>query len=121
MNWRVLRWWLLGAALYVVFLATNLPAAYLSPWLSRHFPGVQFDGISGTVLSGRAAEIRVQNQPLGSLSWRFDWLAPFTATYGYRFELENDRQSLQGRADLRLGTVYLRDLSGRVPVAALER
>jgi hypothetical protein len=121
MNWRVFRWWLLGAAMYVVFLAGNLPATYLSPWLSRHFPGIQLGDISGTVLSGHAAEVRVQNQRLGSLSWSFDWLAPFTAAYGYRFDLEDDHQSLQGRADLRLGSVYLRDLSGHVPVAALDR
>ena len=121
MKWPVLRWWLLGAALYAIFLAANLPAAYLGPWLDRHFPGMQFGGISGTVISGRAAEVSVQSQPLGSLSWRFDWLAPFSATYGYRFDLEGDRQTLQGRADLRLGTLYLRDLSGRVPVASLDR
>jgi hypothetical protein len=119
-SWRPLRWWLLGLAAYGVFLAVNLPAAYLAPWLGRHLTGVQLAEMSGTIFAGHTAELRVQNQPLGTLAWRFDWLAPFTASYGYRFDLENGKLSLQGRADARLGTVFLRDLTGHVPVATLD-
>lgn len=121
MKWRQVRWWLLGACAYALFLVVNLPVSYAESWLAKRLPTLQLSDLSGTLLSGHASQAQFQNQPLGAVSWRFDWLAPFTASYGYRFELQGERQLLQGRVDARFGTIYLRDLSGRVPVAALDR
>jgi hypothetical protein len=121
MRWQQLRWWLIGALAYLLFLAATLPASYLNGWLASRFPEVQLVGLNGTLLSGKAEQLRIQSLPLGSLSWHFDWLALATASYGYRFELVDSDRSLEGRADARFGRLYLRDLKGHAPLAALDR
>ncbi|HLW74254.1 MAG TPA: type II secretion system protein N [Gammaproteobacteria bacterium] len=121
MKWRSLRWWLFGSLAYLLFLLTMFPAQYITGWLSKHLPGVRLDGVSGTVFSGHADGLQVQGTALGTLQWQFDWRAPFSLSYGYRFQLQSDSGSLSGRVDLRGSSLYLRDLDGRVPVSALER
>lgn len=121
MRWRNLRWWLFGALAYLLFLVSMLPAQYAVDWLGKHVPSLQLDGVSGTVFSGRADGLRFQGTPLGALQWQFDWRAPFSLSYGYRFQLQSDSVSLGGRVDLRGGRLMLRDLDGRVPVPLLER
>lgn len=121
MTRRQLGGWLFGILAYLLFLIATLPASYLSGWLTSRLPDVQLVDVSGTVLSGKAGQLRVQSLPMGSLSWNFDWLALFTASYGYRFDLEDDEHGLQGRVDMRFGRVYVHDLKGHAPVAALDR
>lgn len=120
MTWRNLRWWLFGTLAYLLFLIATLPASYLNGWLSSRFTDLQLVGLSGTVLSGKAEQLRLQSLPMGALSWHFDWLALFSASYGYRFELEDSDRSLEGRLDARLGRLYLRDIKGHIPLAALD-
>ena len=121
MRWKKLRWWLFGTVTYLLFLLCMLPAQYVSSWLSKRVPDLQLDGVSGTVFSGRADALRFQGAPFGALQWQFDWRAPFSLSYGYRFQLQSDSTDLSGRADLRGSSLLLRDLDGRVPVPLLER
>ncbi len=115
-----LRGWLLGVAAYLVFLVAALPASYITHWATSHLSGVQLDDVSGSVFSGRAEELRVGTRSLGAVEWHFDWLAPFTASVGYRFHLHDQDQDLDGRVDKGFGSLHLRDLKGRVPVASLD-
>lgn len=121
MTWRNLRWWLFGASAYLLFLLCLLPVQYANGWLGKRVPGLQLDDVSGTVFSGSADGLRFQGTPLGALQWQFDWRAPFSLSYGYRFQLKSDGTDLSGRADLRGGSLFLRDLDGRIPVPLLER
>lgn len=121
MKWKTLRWWLFGALTYLLFLLAQLPAQSVTGPLAHRAPGLQLDGVSGSVLSGRADQVRYQGMGLGSLQWQFDWRALFSASYGYRFELVADGESLRGRIDLRGSHIFLRDLEGRAPVATVER
>ena len=120
MRWRTLRWWLFGVLAYLGFLMLMFPADFLVNRLQGQLPSLQIVGVSGSVFSGRAEDVRLQGSELGALSWRFDWLALFTFSYGYRLELQVGGQTLSGRVDTRFGHVYLHDLKGRLPVAALE-
>ena len=119
MNWKMLRWWLLGAVAYLVFMAGMLPATYLVPRLLRAHPDVRVGSVSGTLWSGDALQFAVQDVPLGALHWRFDWLAPFSFTYGLHLDLSGDA-NLGGRLDMRGKSVFLRGVSGRLPVTTLE-
>ncbi|MGE5624095.1 MAG: type II secretion system protein N [Bacillota bacterium] len=121
MTWRSLRWWLLGTLAYLSFLLTMLPAQYAVGWLVKHAPGVQLDGVTGSVFSGRAETLRYQGAPLGAVQWQFDWRALFGVSYGYRLALQSTDGTLSLRADTRGSTVYLRDVDGRVPVSYVER
>jgi general secretion pathway protein N len=115
-----LKGWLLGIAAYLIFLIAALPAAYLSHWVDAHFPSIRLSGVSGSVFSGHAEAVRVGPSELGAMEWDFDWLAPFTATLGYRLHLHDDARDLVGRLDAGFGSLHLRDLKGRIPVASLD-
>lgn len=119
MSWRVMRWWLLGAAAYLVFMAGMLPASYLLPRLLRSHPEVQLGGVSGSIWSGDAEQLNLRGQSLGAVHWRFDWLALFSFSYGMHLDLTGDAK-LSGRVDSRGKSLFLRSVSGRVPVSMLN-
>ena len=116
-----LRAWLLGIAAFLVFLLANLPAEYVAPWVARHAPGLQLGGISGSLFSGRAESVRFGAEDLGAVDWSFDWLAPFTATLGYRVHVHDADRDLSARLDTGLGGLRVRDLKGRISIASLDR
>ncbi len=120
MSWQRLRWWLLGAVAYLVFLGATLPAQFMVDRASRHLPGLRLSGVTGSIFSGSAADLRYQDTSLGAAEWHFDWLAPFTFTLGYRVALHTDQQYLNTRVDVGFNRIYLRSLDGRLPVGALE-
>jgi general secretion pathway protein N len=120
MSWRVLRWWLLGAVAYLVFLGATLPARYLADRAMRQLPGLELNGVTGSVFSGAAADVRWRGTSLGGMAWRFDWLAPLSASFGYRVHLQGESQELATRMDMGMGhRLYLRGVDGRLPVATV--
>ena len=121
MNKRALRWWLLGAVAYLVFLAVTFPAQYLTAHLSKRLPGLQLSGLSGTLFAGSATGVSYQGASVGAVDWRFDWLAPFSLSVGYRFGLHAEDRDLHSRADVGFGRLYLRGLEGHIPVSALDK
>jgi len=121
MKWKTLRWWLFGTLAYFIFLLTLLPAPYLAGWLAKRAPGVQLDGVTGSVFSGSAADLRYQGALLGAVEWQFDWRALLSLSYGYRLALHSQDANLSGRVDARGGSLYLRDLQGRLPVSVMDR
>lgn len=120
MKFGTLRGWLLGAVAYLIFLLATLPADYVVGRALKRFPAVQLSGVSGSVFSGQAQQLRYAGRPLGAVEWHFDWLAPLTLTLGYHVRLHDDSSELAGRVDSRFGAVYLRSLSGQLPVAELD-
>jgi general secretion pathway protein N len=121
MNRRALRWWLLAAVAYLVFLGMSLPAQYLADHIAKKMPQLELAGVTGSVFAGSAAEVRYQGTDLGAVDWHFDWLAPFSFNVGYRIEVHAEDRDLRGRLDLGVGSIHLRGLEGRIPVAAMDR
>ena len=121
MNRRALRWWLLGAVAYLVFLGLTFPAQYLADHITKKMPQLELAGVEGSVFSGSAAEVRYEGTDLGAVDWHFDWLAPFTLNLGYRIDVHAEDRDLRGRVDMGFGSIHLRDLEGRIPVAAMDR
>jgi general secretion pathway protein N len=120
MNRGSLRWWLLGAAAYLVFLGLTFPAQYLADHIVKKMPQLELAGVTGSVFSGSAAEVRYQGADLGAVDWSFDWLAPFSLSIGYRLDVHAEDRDLRGRMDLGMGGIHLRGLEGRIPVAAMD-
>jgi general secretion pathway protein N len=121
MNRSALRWWLLGAVAYLVFLGASFPAQYLTDHLAKKMPQLELAGVTGDLFSGSAAEVRYQDTSLGAVDWHFDWLAPFSLNIGYRIDVHAEDRDLRGRVDLGIGSIHLRGLEGRIPVAAMDR
>ena len=120
MNRPALRWWLLGAVAYLVFLAATFPAQYLADHMAKKLPGMQLDGVSGNLFAGSATAVRYQGTPYGAVDWGFDWLAPLTLSFGYRIHLHAEDRDLRGRVDFGFNRIVLKDLEGRIPVSALN-
>jgi general secretion pathway protein N len=120
MNRAALRWWLLGAVAYLVFLGMSFPAQYMAERLDKKMPGLQIAGVEGSLFSGSAQQVVYAGVDLGAVDWHLDWLAPFSLTFGYRIHVHAEDRDLSGRLDMGLKHSYLRALEGRVPVAALE-
>ncbi|HEY3645864.1 MAG TPA: type II secretion system protein N, partial [Gammaproteobacteria bacterium] len=80
MNRAALRWWLLGAVAYLVFLGATFPAQYLADHLSKKLPQLRLVGVEGSLFSGSAQQVNYAGNDLGAVDWHFDWLAPFGLT-----------------------------------------
>jgi general secretion pathway protein N len=121
MSWHALRWWLLGAVAYLLFLGLTLPAQFMAERVSRQLPGLRLSGVTGSIFSGSAGDVSYQGKSLGAVEWHFDWLAPFSLTLGYRITANTDSQYLDARVDEGFKRLYLRGVDGHLPVAALSR
>ena len=119
MNRRALRWWLLGAVAYLVFLGATFPAQYLADHMAKRLPALQLAGVEGNLFSGSATQVSYQGASLGAVDWRFDWLAPFTFSFGYHIDLHAEDRDLRGRLDFGFNRIVLKDFEGRIPVSAL--
>lgn len=120
MKRRALRWWLLGAVAYLVFLGMSFPAQYMADRLGKKMPELRLIGVEGSLFSGSAQQVTYAGVDLGAMDWHFDWLAPFSLTFGYRIHVHAEDRDLGGRLDMGFRHTYLRGLEGRVPVSALE-
>lgn len=120
MNKSALRWGLLGAVAYLVFLGVTFPAQYLADHLAKKLPALQLLGVSGSLFSGTATEVRYQGTSFGAVDWRFDWLAPFSLTLGYRVHVYAEDRDLLGRVDFGFNRIELKSLEGRIPVSAFD-
>lgn len=121
MNRAALRWWLLGAVAYLVFLALTFPAQFLADRVTKAMPELHLIAVDGNLFSGSAQQVAYSGSDLGAVDWHFDWRAPFSLTLGYRVHVHAEDRDLTGRLDVGLRRTYLRDLEGRVTVSALER
>lgn len=118
---RILRWLVPGIIAYLVFLCATFPAAYTVRWLKADFPELQLSDVEGSVWSGHAATLTYQSEPLGAVSWQFDWRAPWSGMLGYRISLEDQDTHLTGRVAVgHGGRIAIRELTGRMPVKRLD-
>jgi general secretion pathway protein N len=105
---RVWRLVALGIGAYLLILVTTFPATRVSGMLQDRIAELSLNGISGTALSGEAAQLVYQGLDLGPLQWQFRPLALFLGRIEYQIELTHPDN--HGR--LRIG----RSLTGRTLV-----
>ncbi|MGH8370087.1 MAG: type II secretion system protein N, partial [Gammaproteobacteria bacterium] len=74
---------------YLIFLCATFPAAYTVHWLRSDLPGIQLDGVSGSIWSGQSQQLIFESVPLGTMSWQFDWRAPWSGNLGYHVHLDD--------------------------------
>ncbi len=120
MSWRIVRWWLAGLTVYVIFLLATFPATYALALLQKRLPDVQLANVSGNIWSGAAQEFALHGQSWGALQWHFDWRAPFVGRLGYRLQLQGSDMTLQGRVAGSLDKLLLEDVRGHLPISRLD-
>jgi len=123
----VLRYSLLGAGCYLLFLLVMFPASqayrFAATPLKEAVPQLQLGGIEGAIWSGRIESLLYRKALLGKMSWH---LSPLPLLLG-RAQLDALLQSqggyLQSRVTVPLagGNIALADIQGQLPVSELLR
>lgn len=115
--WRLLP---AGIAAYVLFLVLSAPAAKLLPYLQPHLSGVRLAGVSGTLWSGRAAQLTIGSVPLTGVNWGLRPLALLTGAVEYRVKAQLNGQPLTAHVGRGLfAGAYVSDVSVRVAASDL--
>lgn len=116
----------LWISLLVVFWAVLVVRAVPAQWgIWVASPPVQFDGVSGTVWSGKAANVVIPTPngsfALGELQWSLNPWTLLTLNPCADFSTKLSAQTIAGNACSSVGgTLTLRDVEVNVPAAAAE-
>jgi general secretion pathway protein N len=107
-----------GIAAFLAFMVAMVPARQLT---GRLPPGIEVQGVGGTIWSGRAAGLRVNGAPLGALAWSCRPWRLFVLEWSCRVTLRppggDIAADLAGGFD---GEVVATGIAGQVPIAAFE-
>jgi hypothetical protein len=106
-----------GGAAFLVFLVARIPASVAARWLPA---GIQASGWTGTIWSGRAAAIAIDNHPAGALNWSCRPWRLLRLEWSCRLQLEPPggaaSAELTARPD---GSLSFSQVEGRLPLAPL--
>jgi general secretion pathway protein N len=118
------RFAILGVLAYLVFLAANVPAAWLGYALERASAGaVALGDPRGTVWKGQGSlAVRSGNtyRSLAEIEWRCNPLGIFAGRLNLTISGEAPGSSLRAGASLGLSSVRLQGVEASVPAALLE-
>ena len=103
--WRLVA---LGVGAYLLVLVATFPAARLSGMLLDPDADLSLKGVSGSVFSGKAAQLVYQGLDIGPVHWQFRPLALLLGRVDYRIELTSPAnhghlsvgKTLTGRTDV---------------------
>lgn len=107
-----------GIAAFLVFLVAMVPASQVA----RRLPaGVAFDGVSGTVWSGRARAVSVEGRALGALDWSCRPWRLVLLEWSCRIGLQPAGGEVSGEfsGDF-AGNLTGRGIRGTAPIASFE-
>lgn len=114
----LMRWLVIGLAVYLAFLIINLPASILFSQLGKH--GVQTSTITGTLWHGRAANVQVGVLRLGNAEWQLRFLPLLSGKLAADVKLTPVKGFAQGRISVSLtGTLSFNDFSASLPLESI--
>lgn len=96
-------YWLAAVIGLSVGLFFYFPAALAARLQARMLPELQLYGVSGTLLHGRAAALRLRGLTLENAEWDWHPLALLLARFSADVRAEAQSRPLQGRVSLGLG------------------
>lgn len=107
-----------GIAAFLAFVVAMVPARQLA---SRLPPGIEMQGVGGTIWSGRAMGLAVNGAPLGALEWTCRPWRIFVLEWSCHMKLRppggDVSAVLSGGLD---GEILASSISGEVPISAFE-
>lgn len=106
--WQLLA---LGVGVYLLILITSFPAAQVTARIQDQVADLSINGVSGSVLSGQAAQLVYQGLDLGPLHWRFRPLSLLLGRVEYHLELSGPDNTGQLDVGKTLtGRTYIQDM-----------
>jgi general secretion pathway protein N len=91
----------LGIGAYLLILLVNYPANRAAGYLEQQLTGLSLQAVSGTVYSGRAANVVIQGLQAGAAEWTLRPAALLLGRLDYHVTL--DGRSLQGSGNIGSG------------------
>ncbi len=110
---------LLAVVTFCVSLLAQLPAkvvidTFLSPEQLKQ-QGIEISGIEGTIWNGKANNIILHNQPLGTVNWQFLPYKIFTGELGVEVAFENSEGYIHSKISVDSGqNITLEDTTGKI-------
>ena len=90
-----------GLLAFLLAALWQLPLSVAQPYLEKSVNGLTFGATSGTVWNGKATELRVNNNPLGEVSWK---VQPLQSLISFKlkthFKITGDELNANGFAGL---------------------
>ncbi len=107
-SWRLLT---AGLLVYLLFLLLNFPAQRGARFLQQQVDGLALQTVTGTLFSGRAGRLQIQEIVLGPVSWSFRPVALLTGRLEYHLDFSGPLIKGGAYAGVGLsGTVFGREL-----------
>ncbi len=115
------RYVLLGVIAYGVFLVVTFPAAYAYRLIQNQLDGIQLGSVDGTVWSGSAQILKINDFYLQDIDWKIQFLPLFLGRLELKLNSADKEFKFSTHAGRTLGgMVYIRGFQGRFPVASLQ-
>lgn len=111
-SWRYLA---AGVGAYLLILLVTIPANRASQLLEEKFAGLSLQGVTGTIFSGQAARVVIQDLGLGPVSWSLRPWALFLGRLEYRIKVRDATLQGDGAVGLGLGgDLFVHDLTAEL-------
>lgn len=111
-SWRYLA---AGVGAYLLILLVTIPADRASHLLEEKVAGLSLQGVTGTIFSGQAARVVIQDLGLGSVNWSLRPWALLLGRLEYRIKVRDATLQGDGAVGLGLGgVVFVHDLAAEL-------
>ncbi|WP_440848536.1 type II secretion system protein N [Salinisphaera sp. SWV1] len=120
MNWRIMRFAAVGGVAFMIGLVTYLPASLVAGWVTGNTP-VRLQGVSGTLLDGRAAYAVLPHGAVSHVRWHVHPAALLLGELSATLRVDSDLGHVSG--DLHrgvLGSNSLDDVQGEATIGWLS-
>ena len=122
MKGRWLRFLLLGVAAWLLFLVITFPAGHAYRLMRERMSGISLAGLDGTVWSGSAEQVRIQEVTLRNVGWSVRLWPLLLGRAEVALQIQDDALRMDGNLGRTLGgDLYLRQLRGRLPVTRVQQ
>jgi general secretion pathway protein N len=120
---KTIQYILVGFSAYIIFILATIPAATVyAYWKDTLGPKVPFNAKhwSGSVWSGKAAEVMIGGKQIKSLSWQFHPFKLLMGSLELGLEFEVKDGYLKGAAGRSImGTRYINDIEAWIPMSEI--
>lgn len=115
----LLRYLGLAVGAYLLMLVITLPATHLNGWFGAHLPQLKLHTPGGTLWSGNAASVRIDNTTLENVEWCYAPTALLSGRIGFNTQIES--RIVKGEGLLSIDAEQLVGIDGLTAISSLAQ
>ncbi len=93
---RISRYALVGVLFYLLFLISTIPATFVTDMVIDKKGPLQLYGVTGSIWSGKAGVLRLEDKQIEKFSWELNFLPLITGTIELDYSFRVKTSSAQG-------------------------